>query len=250
MKQFQHFSETVLEHIPRATLSEQEEITRELLDHLEDHKELLMEYGMSEQEAVQRAVDCMGNPVEIGSAWNKQLSPFWLWVKRISQTLCITLALLMLWPLGYYLFGVYENLSVRGSELPFSDTSDRIPGVFWEQETDIRQEFGQHIIRIYQVTLSEMSQDKAIDGPYFVTVYMVSYPQNPLHYALNLNLLSKVRCGGEESPSGGGGGSGPGYTKWRSSFPVAQGTDTVHLTLDQHNNHFSVEIPLDWGGVL
>ena len=48
MKEFQHFSDTVLEHIPRATLSEQEEITRELLDHLEDHKELLMEYGMSE----------------------------------------------------------------------------------------------------------------------------------------------------------------------------------------------------------
>ncbi len=249
MKQFQRFSERVIEYIPRATLSEQEEITQELLNHLEDHKELLMEYGMSEKEAGQQAVDCMGDPSEIGWAWNNQLSPFWLWVKRISQTLCLTLVLFMLWPLGYYVFSVYESLSVRGSELPFSYTSDRTPGIFWEQEMDIRQEFGQHIIRVYHVTLSEISQPTAESCPYFVTAYMVSYPKNPLHYALNLNLFSKVRCDGKESPSGGGGGSGPGYTKWRSSFPVEQGTDIVHLTLDQHNNHFSVEIPLDWGGV-
>ena len=71
MTTFRDFCDGVLGAIPRATGRERDEIRAELLDHLSDHRDLLMEYGMEELEAERRAIEAMGDPEEIGRAWNE-----------------------------------------------------------------------------------------------------------------------------------------------------------------------------------
>ena len=44
----QEFCRAVLDQIPRATAAEREDICRELMEHLEDHREALMEGGLDE----------------------------------------------------------------------------------------------------------------------------------------------------------------------------------------------------------
>ncbi len=86
------FLRTVLKHLPRATSKEMREIERELRDHMEDAAELWERAGYSPEAAAAEAVKAMGDPAEIGDALNEQLSPFWLWLKRLSQAVCVIAA--------------------------------------------------------------------------------------------------------------------------------------------------------------
>lgn len=258
MDVFTQFYDSVLSHIPRATPVEQDEIRQELQDHLEDHRDLLMEHGFGLLDAKKRAVETMGDPEEIGRAWNSHLSPVWLWIGRISKVCSILLILFMLWPLAIQLGGAFENLSGRFEVEPHRRSASSDYEAFWSQNVDIRQEFGEHIIRIYQV---ELAQNQAFKddtsaapgfsiplGEYCISVYMMTYAKNPFHYAME-NVLQYAQCNGEESPSGGGGGSGTGCTYWTATYPIAKGAETALVTLDLYDNHFSAELELDWGGV-
>lgn len=88
------FCEIVLEQLPRATGGEREAIRAELEDHLADHRDALTEKGMDPEEALQKAEEAMGDPEEIGKALNAQLSPFWLWVKRVAQGVVYTILII------------------------------------------------------------------------------------------------------------------------------------------------------------
>lgn len=257
MDVFTQFYDSVLSYIPRATPAEQEEIRQELQDHLEDHCDQLMEHGFGLLEAKKRAVETMGDPEEIGRAWNSHLSPVWLWVGRLSKVFSIVLILVMLWPLGVQLFGAWENLAGRFDVKPHSRSASSNYEVFWSQDVDVRQEFGSHIIRIYRVELSQntnVSNDTS-DAPgfyiplgeYCVSIYMMSYAKNPFHNTME-NILQNALCNGEDSPSGGGSGSGSGCTYWTASYPIEKGAETAQITLDLYDNHFSAEFELDWGG--
>ena len=85
MEQIKTFCDDVLSGIPRATPRERADIRDELLDHLLEHKDVLMSYGLEEAEAEKRAVEAMGDAEGIGKAWNEKLSPFWLWLGRVCM---------------------------------------------------------------------------------------------------------------------------------------------------------------------
>ena len=93
MKKFDLFCDSVLSCIPRATKRERADIREELLDHLESHKEVLLGYGVEEEQAEREAVEAMGDAGKIGAAWNAMLSPFWLWLGRICAACCVLLVL-------------------------------------------------------------------------------------------------------------------------------------------------------------
>ena len=218
-----------------------------------------MEHGFGILEAKRQAVETMGNPEEIGRAWNSHLSPVWLWAGRLSKVFSIVLILVMLWPLSVQLFGALENLTGRFDAKPHNRSASSDYESFWSQDVDIRKDFGEHIIRIYRVELSQnnvTSNDNSAApgfsiplGEYCVSIYMMSYAKNPFHYAMENNILHGALCNGEESPSGGGRGSGTGCVYWTASYPIEKGAETALVMLDLYDNHFSAELELDWGGV-
>ena len=243
MDEFTRFYDSVLSYIPRATPKEQDEIRQELQDHLEDHRDLLLDYGVSELEARKRAVESMGDAEEIGRAWNSHLSPFWLWVGKLSKALCILLIVCMILPFCIRITDIWDNLSVRGSASP--DTAHSLDStVFWSQELDIRQDFGEHVIRLYRVELAKAR------GQHYVQIHMVSYPKNPLHYAMDCDILmTSIRCNAEQPRSGsGGGGSGVGYATWSANFAVDKGLELAEITLEHRGHSFYAALPLDWEG--
>ena len=242
------FCDAVLAYIPRATPQEQEEIRRELRSHLEDHRDMLLEHGADEPEANVKAIEAMGPAEEIGRAWNKQLSPIWLWIGRICKVAFILLMLCAILPAVDRFGGVWDNFQAR-TEVPGSSASAVAPGyqMFWEQELDIRQEFGEHIIRLYRVELGTIPQDE--NGEYYLQLYTVSYPKNPFHNALKVDILALgLLCNGTEWGGSGGGGSDLGFVRWRAGMFIEKDTPVVEVKLEHMGNRFYAEIPLDWGG--
>lgn len=155
MDDFKGFFDRVLAHIPRATFAERDAIRQELSDHLDDHLELLLEGGMDETKARTRVLAAMGDPREIGIAWNRQLSPLWLWIERLCKLCCIVLLLVMFWSSLAQAALAVINISTRFSV----DSAERtIPfgyEVVWQEDLDIKQAFGQHVIGIYRVELAQ-----------------------------------------------------------------------------------------------
>ena len=90
-------------------------VSQELMDHLEDHREILLAHGAQEEEAERRSIESMGEPGEIGKAWNKQLSPLWLWMGRICKVAFCLLLLFNIPMVVFQLSGVWDNVQARTS---------------------------------------------------------------------------------------------------------------------------------------
>lgn len=75
-------------------------ITEELSGHILDHRDVLMEQGLSRWEAEAQAVAAMGDPAEVGKALNNEhnwlLGWFQLWFHRLFLVGMVCLAILML----------------------------------------------------------------------------------------------------------------------------------------------------------
>ena len=201
-----------------------------------------MEYGVSEADARERAVDAMGDAGEIGRQWNEQFSPFWLWLGRLCKAGCILLVLCMIWPLFIQIGNIYENLSARS----YAKADPNLSGekVLWQQELDIREEFGDHVIRIFGAAVTEHHKEPEMGR---LRVYITSYSRNPLHPPLDHNILDNISCNGERS-WGSSGDRINGYAYKTVYFDIEMGMETAEITLDHCNRQFSVEIPLEWGG--
>lgn len=84
------------------------DITRELEAHIEDYMEELMEHGTSQEEAEQRAVSAMGDPVDIGRQLDAQHHPLWGWLLRLTG-FGMTVSIILLVP--WLLFSGFISLS-------------------------------------------------------------------------------------------------------------------------------------------
>lgn len=73
------------------------EIRAELLAHIDDRMEYYLSVGYDEQQAVQMAVEAMGDPDEIGRELNRVHHVFIGWLYYISRFAAIALALVLLW---------------------------------------------------------------------------------------------------------------------------------------------------------
>ena len=260
---YKTFCDQVIAAIPRATRKEEQEIRQELLDHLEDHVLEMMERDWSEEEATVRAVACMGDPAEIGKAWNDQLSPFWLWVGRLAKTATILLLLIVLIPAIARGRGVLLNLEARWSDLdghrygmdepveaPDPPEQIQIADDYGTGDTvkswalDERVEIGKFHIRFFQAGL-----DLQEDG-YDLRVRMAVYPDNPLHDTSLLVLDGVAGKLGEGWRDGGG--SGHGGAIWYYDYYYALGDErpeSVNMSTTNDHGSFSVDFSIDWSDV-
>jgi len=246
MTTFREFCDSVLSAIPRATGGEREAIRAELLDHLSDHREMLVEHGMEELEAERRAIEAMGDPTEIGRAWNEKLSPFWLWLGRLC---CVGFVLILLFSSGNIL-GTADNIleSIVARRNPGIYVSEReVTGyeLIWENEPTMEKPFGEHIIRIERVELYE----SRIEKDYIAQIYYVTWHQDVFGKALDSKVFRwEEKYGPGVTYMGGGSGWG-GYVSYaREKLAVDKGLEAIEISFDYNGNHFEAVIPLDWGG--
>lgn len=248
MTTFRDFCDSVLSAIPRATGGERDAIRAELLDHLSDHREMLVEHGVEELEAERRAIEAMGDPVEIGRAWNEKLSPFWLWLGRLCCAACVFIVLFNLSDIYYKADRLFDSLGIRYGAETASESRD-LTGydLIWETDPGIRKKFGEHIIRIERVELYER-----ITGPlqeYAAQVYFISWHQDLFGQSLNYSALMQTEKYGPGVTDKGGGGSQSGYATWaRDRLEVEKGLEAIEISFDYNGNHFEANVPLDWGG--
>ena len=233
------FCARVRKHLKRATDAEWESIRREILGHVEDRMEDFQRSGFDQEAAEIRAVAAMGEPEEIGDALNRQLSPFWLVLSRVS-TACIALlccGLVLSLPVGFA--RVFDNLQARLA--PGSGFRGPEEG-YIRQEVDVRLSIRSDVLRVYWV---DLSADKGL-----AEVHYCLYDKNPLgDTANNIDNYIQVRepNGSWGRYIGGGQGSAGVWYLELSGVPVERGQETITLRYDRFGDHLTLEIPLDWG---
>ena len=238
------FCTGVLTHIPRATAAERAAIRQELEEHLLDHREALMDQGVSAEEAEAQAVAAMGEAAAIGLQWNQQLSPMWLWVGRLCKVAVILLILGMLLPLGMKIYSLSQNLSARWSSEPMDGWKET--EALWSENVDLREPFADQIIRFFQVSLVEeaWTDREGRTGGYQVELQVLAYAKNPLQSALNMNILSGITCNGAGGLAGGYGSQG--VCAWSIQYPIQPGAPEATFALSYHGESASVTVPLNW----
>lgn len=233
------FCARVRKHLKRATDAEWQSIRREILGHVEDRMEDFQRSGLDQGAAEVRAVAAMGEPEEIGDALNRQLSPFWLVLSRVS-TACIALlccGLVLSLPVSFA--RVFDNLQARLA--PGSGFRGPEEG-YVRQEVDVRLSIRSDVLRVYWV---DLSAEKGL-----AEVHYCLYDKNPLgDTANNIDNYIQVRepDGTWGRYPGGGQGSGAVWYLNLSRVPVERGQETITLRYDRFGDHLTLEIPLDWG---
>ena len=246
MTTFRDFCDGVLSKMPRATNREREDIREELLDHLSEHRDMLLEYGYEPLEAEQKAIAAMGDPAEIGRAWNKTLSPLWLWLGRVCATAFVLILLFNVTNIYGKVETISDALQVRYSADAKASNLGPSAGyeVIWSEDPGIEENFGEHIIRIHQV---QLWQHQSFHDDHFLRVRFASYHQDPWGHSLSSAVFRAIEYTGA-TPAGGG-SSQTSYATWyEQELKLEPGQETVGIYLEYMGNEFTAELELDWGG--
>lgn len=105
--QIKEFLDNVCERIKYKPI--RVEIREELENHIEEKKEMYIEYGLEEKQAEERAVEQMGNAEEIGKKLDKIHKPRLDW-----KTVLFVLVLVVIGIIVYYLRQKYYDTSWLG----------------------------------------------------------------------------------------------------------------------------------------
>ena len=100
-KQFDDWAEQVVERMWFPP--DRKRVRKELLDHMEDAREALMEQGLTDEQAQEQAVTAMGDAKAVGKALNKAHRPIlgWLWfASKWISIFMVVLVVLQLWVSG------------------------------------------------------------------------------------------------------------------------------------------------------
>ncbi len=237
MDKCKEFCQTVLKYTPRATSDERDEITRELMAHLEDHQDALVSRGLAPEEAERRAITEMGDPCEIGQQLNAELKPFWLYLNYVCKAASVLLILGIFLPGCVLLYQIYNNVEARFVTAADFKSTDDTAIVY--TDCDIRFNVEGHTVRIlrYGTCTNEGRTGVHIDA--------VTYPSNVLDLCSG-NLLQSLKVDAYESTSGGG-HSSAGAAYWSSFTPFPAGTEQATLIFDRYGTHWEARLPLDWG---
>ena len=244
----QEFCRAVLDQIPRATDSERDAIYQELMEHLEDHREALMEGGLDEAAAQARSVEAMGDAGEIGRQWNQRLSPLWLWVGRVCRAAAILLLAALLIRPGSILSCAVDSLQARWCDDPVESAIH--PDAVWTREVDLRVQLHDQVIRIHRVALVEddwIDMPAGRQGAYQLYVQALSYAQNPLRPALS---RWGMRCNGEDGKQVGASPSPynlRGADARTMAFPLEAGISTAVITFAPYGRTAAtLSLPISW----
>ena len=106
-EKFQAYGEAVCAFLSHATRREKAAVRQELMDHLTDHTQALLDAGCPPEAAETRALAAMGEAQEVGQALNQAFPRRWLVLSRLALAalgLLLTLVLLgYALPLGEHL---------------------------------------------------------------------------------------------------------------------------------------------------
>ncbi len=86
-------------------------VYKELLAHMEDHRDALMAAGHSEAEAEKAAADAMGNPWVVAPELAKVHRPFWAYAHRLTRIAAIVLCLAALLKIGLYVGNIVNYVN-------------------------------------------------------------------------------------------------------------------------------------------
>jgi len=78
-------------------------VYEELMAHMEDHRDALMEQGMPEREACETVEKAMGNPFAVAEELAKIHRPFWGYFLRATRVMLVIALIVTLIPLNRYL---------------------------------------------------------------------------------------------------------------------------------------------------
>lgn len=244
----QEFCQAVLDQIPRATAAEREDICRELMEHLEDHREALMEGGLDEAAAQARSVEAMGDAGEIGRQWNQRLSPLWLWVGRVCRAAAILLLAALLIRPGSILSCAVDSLQARWCDDPVESAIH--PDAVWIREVDLRVQLHDQVIRVHRVALVEddwIDMQAGRQGTYQLYVQALSYARNPFRPALS---IWGMRCNGEDGKQVGASPSPynlRGADARTMAFPLEAGISTAVITFAPYGRTAAtLSLPISW----
>ena len=102
---------------------DREKVYRELMDHMEDHRDALMEQGMTEREACEAVEKAMGDPWAVARELEKIHRPFWGYFLRATRIILVIALLATLIPLDRYLQEhAFQNPHFRGWDV-YDDSS-------------------------------------------------------------------------------------------------------------------------------
>lgn len=88
---------------------DKERVYQELMDHMEDHRDALMEQGMSEKEACEAVEKAMGDPFEVAKELEAIHRPFWGYFLRATRIILVIVLLATLIPAVR--FAIYTRFS-------------------------------------------------------------------------------------------------------------------------------------------
>ena len=103
---FQAYGEAVCAFLSHATRREKAAVRQELMDHLTDHTQALLDAGCPPEAAETRALAAMGEAQEVGQALNQAFPRRWLVLSRLALValgLLLTMVLSYVLPLGDHL---------------------------------------------------------------------------------------------------------------------------------------------------
>ena len=142
------YCDRVLAQVGRLTNDEADDLRNELAGHIEDHAEALVERGYTEEDAVARAVELMGDPEETGKALREQYRHFWLVIVQRIAIFVTVVACVQGFFMLPMLSGVYESLRER--------VSPTVNSISWEEldgAADLRERIavGNDIVQLNRI---------------------------------------------------------------------------------------------------
>lgn len=100
-------------------------VYQELMDHMEDHRDMLMEQGMTEEDACIAVEHAMGDPFAVAKDLAQIHRPFWGYFLRATRVLLVIALLVTLIPFSRFIEEhVSQNLHFRGWDVYASGSYD------------------------------------------------------------------------------------------------------------------------------
>ncbi len=175
------------------------EVYQELMDHLRDHRDALMEQGVSEEDAAAQAVEAMGSPEEIALELAAIHKPYWGYVYNAAKCLLVVgllaLVLVSLWQGHRFLTDdIYKAPDYsKASFNPYTETASNRQILYEEPGNELRGSY-------YIATLSKVACWDQPGGSFHFQLNVKSnlplcdFPEFCYYFAARDNLGNEYFC--------------------------------------------------------
>lgn len=240
-EKFQAYGEAVCAFLSHATRREKAAVRQELMDHLTDHTQALLDAGCPPEAAETRALAAMGEAQEVGQALDRAFPLRWLILSRVLLVLAVLAAIVLLLPIPGRLVSAWNSLAARADPSHLYPPTQDSSVSAYPLDVHFSLPNGDQIA-LYAVTLTE-----AWNGTYTAQIYGLGYHQNPFRkhnsnyvtYTLgdsdtSINLASRTSS------------VRPGVTFWSDSIAPLHPGDTLTAHVSWIQQEISVPVLFPW----